>query len=600
MIEIRNVSKYYKTKTGVTEGIRNVNLKFGSNEFVAITGESGSGKTTLLNVLSGFDTYEDGEILIGGKETSHYTVKEWEIFRALNIGFVFQNYNIIESYSVYQNIIIALDAQGYDKEKRKERTLELIKEVGLENHIHHKTAKLSGGEKQRVVIARALAKDAPIILADEPTGNLDKKSGEEIMKLLKKISKDKLVLLVTHNFEEAKPYVTRKVVLEDGNVKDDQLLEKLSKSEGELVLNEEISKNTLVNSIKLAFRNIGATPKRTIFTFSLFLMVMIILLFFYSTMILSKRVDFYEVSNEVYLLNRDDSPFIKEDFINFKKDYESNYLKIYISHPELYGRIETYNQVSIRSADLLGNNLALEVNEVVIPKGKWSSLDYKVGDSIDIRIRGIEKSFIIKDFSDYYYIYVHHSLLYDLDTFTLNDKFFENSEINEILVVGYDREEINIFKSKLPNNIRIIDNYLQYEHFNLLQSGIFLIISWFALVGIMMILLLISYNVLKNTMQSRNKDFAVYRSVGVSEKEVALMIVIEQMFISLMAYAFLVISLKVLSKIFLGIYKIERVITFFDYFLISIFFLVFSLLQGLRFNKKLFNLTVIESLKEDH
>src|SRR5690606_23733370 len=193
LIKLENVSKYYKSGEGVSVGMKNISLEFHNNEFIVVTGESGSGKSTLLNVISGIDTYEDGEMYILGEETSHFTAKDWENYRSKYVGFIFQNYNIIDSYTVYENVILALEIQNYPKKLRKKRALELIEKVGLLSHKNHKAAKLSGGQKQRVAIARALAKDTPIIIADEPTGNLDSESSDQIIKLLKEVSSDRLV-----------------------------------------------------------------------------------------------------------------------------------------------------------------------------------------------------------------------------------------------------------------------------------------------------------------------------------------------------------------------------------------------------------------------
>lgn len=602
MIEFKNVAKYYKTTTGVAEGIRNINLKFSLNEFVAITGESGSGKTTLLNVLSGFDSYEDGEILINGNETSHFTVKEWETFRSHNIGFVFQNYNIIESYSVYQNIIIALEAINYDKSKKKERALELIKEVGLETHVHHKTAKLSGGQKQRVVIARALAKDSPIILADEPTGNLDKASGEEIMKLLKKISKDKLVVLVTHNFKEAEPYVTRNVVLEDGNVKDDKVINEVSKTD-KIELNEEIIKNKPINALKLAIKNIFATPKRTIFLLSLSLLTIIAFLFFYSNLILSVRVDLggFENDNEVYILNRNGDNFSKEDYLEFKSKYQTRHLEVYPSIPFLMGSLpdDVYYDFEIMPAYNIDSSKIKDINDVIVTKN-WVFDEYELGDIIKVKINDKTHSFKIVDkINDYKSaLFVNEKFLFDFEAFKLNEEFFDNIEINELLVVGLDRSEINIFKNKVIDDYRVIDNYLMYEDLGRLGLSIASFFLWMVLIGILAVLFLVTYNILKNMMQSRNKDVAIYRSVGVTETEVGLMILFEQIIVAFSAFLITYIALQVLANFNTSIYKTVRFLTFRDYVLISAIFLIFSILQGLRFNKKIFNLTVIESLKE--
>ena len=231
MLKLQNVSKYYTGNDVVALGLRKVNLEFNLGEFVAVTGESGSGKSTLLNVISGLDSYEDGEMYVNGEETSYFSIEEWEAFRRQYIGFVFQSYNIIDSYSVLENVMIALTIQGYDKDTRKERALKLIDQVGLSTHIHHKASKLSGGQKQRCVIARALAKDCPIIVADEPTGNLDSESGRNILSLLKEISKNKLVIVVTHSYEQVAEYATRKIRLFDGEVVEDKEVKKYTEAE---------------------------------------------------------------------------------------------------------------------------------------------------------------------------------------------------------------------------------------------------------------------------------------------------------------------------------------------------------------------------------
>ena len=170
----------YDNNNIFTIGIRGINLEFDYNEFVTIEGESGSGKSTLLNIIGANDTYEEGELYINGEETSHYSETEWEKYREKNIATIFQDFNIIENLTVLENVELAL-LRLDDKKERRKRAKELIGRVGLTKQINQRGSKLSGGEKQRTVIARALAKDAPIILADEPTGNLDVKASNEIV-----------------------------------------------------------------------------------------------------------------------------------------------------------------------------------------------------------------------------------------------------------------------------------------------------------------------------------------------------------------------------------------------------------------------------------
>ena len=223
LLSLRDIGKIYVSDTNVAVGIRSINLEFDRGEFVAVTGKSGSGKSTLLNVISGMDTYEEGELFIEGQSTSHYLQPEWEEYREKYISFIFQDYNIIESFTVLQNVELAL-MQIEDKKARRQRAMELIERVGLSSHAHHKGSKLSGGQKQRTVIARALAKDSPIILADEPTGNLDSATSKEIISLLHEVSKDKLLIVVTHNFDQVAECATRHVRIFDGAVEFDHKL----------------------------------------------------------------------------------------------------------------------------------------------------------------------------------------------------------------------------------------------------------------------------------------------------------------------------------------------------------------------------------------
>ncbi len=218
MLLLQNINKYYYTDTSVTQALRKINLEFQTGEFVAITGESGSGKSTLLNVISGMDTFDDGELYFDGEPTFQFDASDWEEFQRNRIGFVFQDYHLIGQYSVLDNVISALIIMGFQKDEAREKAKHYLEQVGLAEFEQQKTSELSSGQKQRLSIARALAKDTSIIVADEPTGNLDSETGEQIIALLKKVSKDKLVIMVTHNFEQAEPYVTRKIRLHDGEV----------------------------------------------------------------------------------------------------------------------------------------------------------------------------------------------------------------------------------------------------------------------------------------------------------------------------------------------------------------------------------------------
>ena len=222
MLKLDKVSKFYSQNGVVTAGFSQVSLDFEIGEFVAITGESGSGKSTLLNVISGLDSYEEGEMYIFGQPTSGYGSSDLEEYRKRYIGNIFQTFNLINHYTVYQNVEMVLLLSGYDDAEIPARVDSIIDRVGLSAYRNTKASKLSGGQKQRVAIARALAKETPIIVADEPTGNLDVASAADIISLLASLSKDKLIIIVTHNYEQVEPYVTRKISMHDGRIAEDK------------------------------------------------------------------------------------------------------------------------------------------------------------------------------------------------------------------------------------------------------------------------------------------------------------------------------------------------------------------------------------------
>lgn len=240
MIELKKASKFYSNKDTVSTGFSRVDLILDIGEFVAITGESGSGKSTLLNVISGLDTYEEGEMYVAGQDTSAFQVEDYEAYRKKYIGNIFQDFNLVNSYTVYQNIELVMLISGKRKNECKGKIEELIDLVGLSEFKNAKVSKLSGGQKQRVAIARALAKDAPIIVADEPTGNLDSKSADLVIKTLKKVSRSKLVIIVTHNYEQVEEYITRKITMHDGKIIEDRKLKTSQDTSGEFSLYSEL------------------------------------------------------------------------------------------------------------------------------------------------------------------------------------------------------------------------------------------------------------------------------------------------------------------------------------------------------------------------
>ena len=218
ILRLQNISKYYYSDTSVTQALRKINLEFSMGEFVAITGESGGGKSTLLNVISGMLPFDEGEMYFRGEPTFQYDDQDWEEYRRNRIGFVFQDYSLINHYTALDNILAALVIQGKDPESSKEEAMDYLEQVGLTEQAAQRASQLSSGQKQRLSIARALAKNTDIIVADEPTGNLDSETGDQIVEILERLSHEKLVIMVTHNYDQAEPYVTRRIRLHDGEV----------------------------------------------------------------------------------------------------------------------------------------------------------------------------------------------------------------------------------------------------------------------------------------------------------------------------------------------------------------------------------------------
>lgn len=324
MLELKNVSKFYYKKGIVSSGISKVSLKFDMGEFIAITGESGSGKSTLLNVISGLDTYEEGEMYVNGEETSHYNEEDYEEYRKKYIGNIFQSFNLVNSYTVYQNVELVLLINGETRRSVKHKVIDILKKVDLYKYRHTKVSKLSGGMKQRVSIARCLAKDTPIIIADEPTGNLDSKNAKSVLKLLYEISKYKLVIVVTHNFEQISEYATRRITMHDGSVIEDMKLK--DKNEVKEVNTSKFKKTKVISNLRLGIRNtFNIVPKFLLLTF-VYAFVLISIVGVYSAFLeLESANNAYnsffnetDANKRVIVKKKDNSSFTNEEINRLK------------------------------------------------------------------------------------------------------------------------------------------------------------------------------------------------------------------------------------------------------------------------------------------
>ena len=334
MLKLENVSKIYYTNGIVATGISKVNLELNIGEFVVITGESGSGKSTLLNVISGIDSYEEGEMYINGKETSHYTEKDFEEYRKKYIANIFQSFNLINSYTVYQNVELVLLLNGYKRKQIKKKVLDIIDKVGLTKFKNTKVSKLSGGQKQRVAIARAIVKDTPIIVADEPTGNLDTKSAYEIIELLKNVAKDKLVVIVTHNIEQVEKYATRIIKMHDGRMIQNTEIKNINEDSK---ITQANGKNiTIPNQYRLGIRNTFNIFSKFILLFIVFTFMSVAFLAEYSAFKLVEHsteessgysANLRDISKERILINKQNrEPFTEDDYNKIKQLSNIDYI----------------------------------------------------------------------------------------------------------------------------------------------------------------------------------------------------------------------------------------------------------------------------------
>ena len=269
MLKLKNITKTYISGDEKVDALKGIDIEFRESEFVSILGQSGCGKTTLLNIIGGLDRYTKGDLIINGKSTKDFKDRDWDAYRNYSVGFVFQSYNLISHQTVLSNVELALTISGVSKKQRKQRAIKALEDVGLKEHIHKKPNQLSGGQMQRVAIARALVNDPDIILADEPTGALDTKTSVQVMEILKKISKDKLIIMVTHNPELAEKYSSRIIKILDGKITDDSNPIKDEDRKAEKISRDEKQKRTSMKfftALRLSLNNLMTKKGRTILT----------------------------------------------------------------------------------------------------------------------------------------------------------------------------------------------------------------------------------------------------------------------------------------------------------------------------------------------
>ena len=270
MLQLKNITKNYLSGDNEVQALKGIDIEFRESEFVSILGQSGCGKTTLLNIIGGLDRYTSGDLIINGKSTKEFKDKDWDTYRNHSVGFVFQSYNLIPHQTVLANVELALTISGVGKAERRKRAIEALQKVGLGDQINKKPNQMSGGQMQRVAIARALVNDPDILLADEPTGALDSKTSVQVMEILKEISKDRLIIMVTHNPELAEKYSSRIVKLLDGKIIDDSNPYKSSEEDVKKARNKKDKSGKasmkFTTAVRLSLNNLMTKKGRTFLT----------------------------------------------------------------------------------------------------------------------------------------------------------------------------------------------------------------------------------------------------------------------------------------------------------------------------------------------
>ena len=398
MLKLVNITKNYFMGDNTVEALKGIDIEFRNHEFVSILGPSGCGKTTLLNIIGGLDRYTSGDLIISGRSTKEYKDSDWDTYRNHTIGFVFQSYNLIPHQTVLQNVELALTLSGVPKAERKARAAKALHDVGLGDQLNKKPSEMSGGQMQRVAIARALVNNPDIILADEPTGALDTETSLQVMEILKEISKDRLIIMVTHNPELAKKYSSRIINMLDGVVTNDSMPLNRSETETENTLDSEKQKKEAQNrqkkptmkfgtSFALSLKNLITKKGRTVLTaFAGSIGIIGIALILAISQGMTAYIDAVQESTlSVYPITLEastvDMTTLMETFMNITADGTSHDKDAVYEKSALYDMIKAMNSVDESKNDL---------------KAFKEHLEQKVADSNEVlygAVNGIQYSY---------------------------------------------------------------------------------------------------------------------------------------------------------------------------------------------------------------
>lgn len=610
MIKLENVSKYYHSEGIFTLGLRKINLEFHIGEFVAITGESGSGKSTLLNVISGIDTYEEGELYINGEETSHYDEEDWENYRKNKVAFIFQNYNLIDSYTVLKNVEVVLLNQGYNFKSRRKKAKEILNRVGLSKHLRHRASKLSGGEKQRLAIARALAKNSDIIIADEPTGNLDSESGKQVLALLHEVASDKLVLIVTHNYAQAENYVTRKIRLFDGEVVEDKEIKPYVPAEPQVHIPNKMQE--WKKSAIVTFFNLFGQPKKSVFLFLVsFSTVMFVFLLYGSLLRIDETiqsVDYYSSLYNIYterviVVRKDRKPLTQNDYDKLSKipnvrrvikedvvldisfHLNDSSINEYLAFDGFPIFLDNYNP------DKLLGRLPQASDEILIcayfPEEEIPYLDsYLDRDYIfNIQIKSAEKDKKYKLVGIYNWTALQSNCVLTESEFANLYEELGNPDQTE----GYPQFTINLKKTRDADDVlnRLYNEdyygfspYLTNSNYGTTLSQALLKLFYTAILGFsMFVIYLLSYLVYRALLNSKVHDYTILRIIGFQNKNIKQIILMEIFASFIFAY----LSFVLVYQYIRIRYPVMNVYEWLDYIIIGLINLLLAFLITRKF-----------------
>lgn len=480
MIELKKISKIYKSKNNEqVKALENISISFDGSQMCFILGKSGSGKTTLLNIIGGLDTYDSGNMKIFGKNTNKFEQKDYDAYRNTYVGFVFQEFNLLDDYNVYENILIASQLQG--KQENDEEIDNILKKLEIYNLKNRKINELSGGQKQRVAIARALIKNPKIIIADEPTGNLDSKTSEKVMGILKNISKEKLVIIVTHDKEQAEKYGDRVIKIEDGIIISDKIISNVEEKKNHNIYETIKSKLPFRESIKLG---LGCLKHKKIrLSISILLSVISLTVFGFVNSITSYNInnEHYkllqskqisqiqleksEISNSEFYSNKKNIPLTENDILQVKNKLNN------VNHEVIYKVRNNYSYKTIFEAfdipydydlyieliaiDTLKNNLDLKIKGEYPKENNQMLISNVIADYI------LENGIKTKDGEEIFYPKNYEELIDKNNSYVFDD----NKEIKFSGIILYDIDEYNKLREKYKHNPGEITK-LEYKKLN--------------------------------------------------------------------------------------------------------------------------------------